>query len=458
MTKSVDAVRLWDTKTGSEVRPLTGHKDTLMEASFSGDGKRLITTSNDKTARLWNSKTGAEIAILASHEDAVLDAAFSPDGTHIVTRTGKTLRLWSAPTKAEIVVFKHDDNVSRALFSPDGKRIVTVSNDTMRVWDVDNTGAPLAVVKHKTKVNHAAFSPDGLHIVTASDEIVRIFHGTTGAEVAALKPRGQGDLRAVVTAAFSPDGARIVTGSFGKARVWDVGKRSETDVVVAGSHAVFSPDGTQIMTVTNDNVIRFWDAATAKETSFFKIEDWNGATLSPDGTRVVTMAGSETHQGRAIVWDMTTKARVAVARSENGQQLNSAVFSPDGSRILTASNDETARMWSTATGAPIAVLSGHDNVVNTAAFNPDGTRIVTASGNTVRVSPVFSSTKALVEQARHDVTRCLTTAERSQYFLAAEPPGWCIEMGKWPYSTPEWKTWLAAKISGEALPLPAQAD
>ena len=57
----------------------------------------------------------------------------------------------------------------------------------------------------------------------------------------------------------------------------------------------------------------------------------------------------------------------------------SAAFSPDGRRIVTASGDQTARIWDAATAKPIAVLSGHGDMVLSAAFSPDGRRIVTAS-------------------------------------------------------------------------------
>ena len=47
--------------------------------------------------------------------------------------------------------------------------------------------------------------------------------------------------------------------------------------------------------------------------------------------------------------------------------------------MVTTSKDKTARIWDAKTGAAIATLSGHTNVVESAAFSPDGTRVVTAS-------------------------------------------------------------------------------
>ena len=56
-----------------------------------------------------------------------------------------------------------------------------------------------------------------------------------------------------------------------------------------------------------------------------------------------------------------------------------ASFSPDGGRIVTGSGDSTVRIWDAASGAPIAVLTGHLGAVYSAAFSPDGNRILSAA-------------------------------------------------------------------------------
>ncbi|MBR1121941.1 TIR domain-containing protein [Bradyrhizobium lablabi] len=456
-TKSVDAVRLWDARTGIEVRPLKGHTGLLMAAAFSNDGKLLITASEDKTARVWDAKTGEEITVLGEHDERVWLAEFSPDNTRIVTQSGATLRLWSIPAATGVVV-RHDDDVNSAAFSPDGKRILTASSDgTARLWDA-NTGAPLVVVRHEKGVNSAAFSHDGKRIVTGSkDGTVGVWDSSSGSPIASLKAKTEDKWVGIQSVAFSPDGARVVASGYGKTRLWDIEKKSEINVM-AGGDAAFTPDGRQIMLVTEDGIVRFRDAVTAAETGLLETnENPISAFASPDGTRMVTTAGSETGDARAIVWDMRTKTRLAVARSENGQQFDSAAFSPDGSRILIASQDQTARIWDAATAVPVAVLRMHQGAVRSVAFSPNGTRVVTASSDkTARISQVFLNTNDLIEQAKQDVTRCLTIDERHRFFLQGDPPAWCIEMEKWPYVTPEWKTWLAAKVAGKPQPAPAQ--
>ena len=59
--------------------------------------------------------------------------------------------------------------------------------------------------------------------------------------------------------------------------------------------------------------------------------------------------------------------------------MRSAAFSPDGKQVVTASDDKTARLWDSATGKPLATLTGHEDVVRSAAFSADGKQVVTAS-------------------------------------------------------------------------------
>jgi WD40 repeat protein len=55
-----------------------------------------------------------------------------------------------------------------------------------------------------------------------------------------------------------------------------------------------------------------------------------------------------------------------------------AVFSPDGRTVLTRHADHSARLWDTATGAPVAVLS-HDSEVEVVTFSPDGRMVLTGT-------------------------------------------------------------------------------
>ena len=75
----------------------------MESASFSPDGKRIVTASEDKTARIWDAETGQQIGEpLSGHEGSVESAAFSPDGKRIVTASAdKTARIWDVTVNGE---------------------------------------------------------------------------------------------------------------------------------------------------------------------------------------------------------------------------------------------------------------------------------------------------------------------------------------------------------------------
>ncbi len=203
----------------------------------------------------------------------------------------------------------------------------------------------------------------------------------------------------VLSAVYSPDGTRIVTASFDKtARIWDA--RTGVQLTVLAGHgeivvsAGYSPDGLRIVTASADKTARIWDAQTGAQLAVLSGhgDHVDSAAYSLDGTRIVTASADKT----ARIWDAQTGAQLAVL-SGHGDRVNSAAYSPDGTRIVTASADKTARIWDTLTGTPLAVLSGHGGRVTAAAYSPDGTRIVTASWDkTARIWDARSGKQLMV--------------------------------------------------------------
>ena len=62
------------------------------------------------------------------------------------------------------------------------------------------------------------------------------------------------------------------------------------------------------------------------------------------------------------------------------------------------------------------------------AFSPDGRWLATACDDgTARLRRVYPTPQALVDAAKARAARCLTQAQRREYFLPAAPPLWCVE-------------------------------
>jgi WD40 repeat protein len=185
------------------------------------------------------------------------------------------------------------------------------------------------------------------------------------------------------SAAFSPDGSRIVTASQdGTARIWDVASGEALGELKGHGgdlwHASFDAKGERIVTASGDGTAQVWDAANGDLLRELKSHGAKvyTAAFSPDGARVVTASEDRT----ARVWDAISGETLCELKGHRGG-VNSAVFSADGARIITASADESARMWDAASGEMLRELKGHGDPVSGAEFSPDGARIVTASGD-----------------------------------------------------------------------------
>ena len=370
---------------------LKGHQGSVNSASFSPDGKQIVTASDDNTAKVWDT-SGKMIADLKGHQGSVYSASFSPDGKQIVTASSdNTAKVWDTSGKKIADLKGHQGSVNSASFSPDGKHIVTASLDnTAKVWDT--SGKKIADLKgHTSYVTSASFSPDGKHIVTASYDNTAQVWDTSSKLLAGLK----GHTSSVNSASFSPDGKHIVTASDDNtAKVWDTSGKMIADLKGHKgpvNSASFSPDGKHIVTASLDNTAKVWD------TSGKKIADLKGhtryinsASFSPDGKHIVTASYDNT----AKVWDTSSKM-IADLKGHKGS-VYSASFSPDGKHIVTASDDNTAKVWDTS-GKMIADLKGHKGSVYSASFSPDGKQIVTTSSdNTAKVWRVESLDQLLV--------------------------------------------------------------
>jgi WD40 repeat protein len=108
--------------------PLRSHRaqrlGEVTAVTYSPDGTRMASGSDDTTLKVWDAASGAELATLSGHTDRVVAVAYSPDGARSVSGSfDQTSKLWDTQTMECVGMLSYSGWVSGCDFSPLGTRV-----------------------------------------------------------------------------------------------------------------------------------------------------------------------------------------------------------------------------------------------------------------------------------------------------------------------------------------------
>lgn len=97
-TSQGNVISLWDCKTRTVLRTMTGHTKHIRGLTFSPDSRFLASAPDDNTVRIWSVDSGRELRPLRRHTSDANCVAFSSDGTRVASGpVDTTVRVWTAP-------------------------------------------------------------------------------------------------------------------------------------------------------------------------------------------------------------------------------------------------------------------------------------------------------------------------------------------------------------------------
>jgi WD40 repeat protein/predicted Ser/Thr protein kinase len=371
----------------------------FVTCAFSPDGKTLATSCAyaETMIRLWDTVSGKELRPLEGHRSCVYDLQFWRDDNSKLVSAGadQTIRVWDLTSGRSVATFRgHRDEVWRLALLPDHTTLVSGSKDgSVRLWDAAASRREHTCTRLPTPLRTWCFDTDGRSILTVDTqgEVAR-WHGADFQQRQPLFDVDPGLARfGFRTEQFSPDRRLLAAASpSGLVQVWDLQRREPIKRIPAQKGAVFPiavlSQATKLVVVhQDDGSVHEWDLAAERE-----IEGWPGlagpsaVVFSPD-ERLCFMFS---YEGGSRVRDMTT-GRQWHPNLDLGNQktTESLVFSPDGRLFAAASFNSFARLWDSATFQEVATLGRFVLGAHSVAFTPDGTRLaVTSTGmETIRL-------------------------------------------------------------------------
>jgi WD40 repeat protein len=86
--RNLGEMKVWDAESGQKLLSFHPNNGDVWCVSFSPDGRRIASGSQDGTVKVWDAATGQELLSLKDHTDAVYSLSFSPDGHRIAFASG----------------------------------------------------------------------------------------------------------------------------------------------------------------------------------------------------------------------------------------------------------------------------------------------------------------------------------------------------------------------------------
>ena len=167
---------------------LTGHEKAVTWAAFDRTGAKLVTSSQDATARVWDATTGSVAACSQARKkrrECPLQSKLRAYRHSILQFASPASGTWR-PGRSSPQLKGHTGLLETVEFNPSGTKVLTASHDkTARIWDAASGKEIIKPLDHTGPVVYATFGDNGSRIVTASyDRYARVWDADTGKLIA----------------------------------------------------------------------------------------------------------------------------------------------------------------------------------------------------------------------------------------------------------------------------------
>lgn len=410
-TGSADfSIKLWNVKTGKEIRSFNDHTNSIRSLEFSSDGSKLLTTSKDNYFKVFDVLTGKVIVSEQLKREDLWDAKFLTGDSQIMLSDGRdALYLYDLNEKMETGKYRksYSSVATKKQVSPDGHFVAELVNYKLtRLVPLSEPFDTIDIAFDKAYM--AEFSANGKYFALGSTKLfAKVFDTGTGKELHHLKDNEEkkcdgcntkiafGNQRDIIATgsrgtnlviwnaangrrlkrlgelkerpsflSFSPDDKYLMVSDHKKMLVFDTKSgqlklRVDTDLI-SYYEPKFSPDGSGILIPDEYNTCTLWDIASGK-----KRKTYRGYLNTPRTDQLKYSYSNWTDAG--ILNYIKNKTEVAI--------------SSDGVYFAQGKIDTIAQIVNLETGKVVHQLKGHRQQVIALAFSPDNKLLATGSGD-----------------------------------------------------------------------------
>ena len=354
---------LHDLPAFSEIHKLSIAASTIDTVSISPDGAWLAFGSSALGQLLvWEWQSESYILKQQGHFDNLNALTYSPNGDRIITASddGK-VKVWDTLSGFCIVTFtEHTSGVTACEFARRGNVLFTASLDgSIRAFDLIRYRC-FRTFTAPARLSFSSLAVDPSAEVVAAGSLddfdIHIWSVQTGQ----LLDQLSGHSGPISSLSFAPNGGNLVSGSWDRTvRIWSLFARTQTSEPLQLQADVLSlairPDSKQLAVATLDGQLTFWSLSeSTQQAGLDARRDISGGRKTTDRRTAATVAG--------------TKSFNTVAYSADG----SVVLAGGGSKYICLYSVETGVLLRKFTVSVNASLQGTQEFLNSRLLTEAG--------------------------------------------------------------------------------------
>ncbi|MCR5141888.1 MAG: WD40 repeat domain-containing protein [Ruminococcus sp.] len=392
LTGSADgSAIIWDVKSGLIRVRLQGHTSRILSVKFSFDGERCLTGTKDGTIIIWDTKTGHTLQTIEV-KGYINDAVFNSDSDNcLILLENGTVRIYNSWTGNSLDSFTlhgcHDSGKSYIRVSSNDKYCLVGSSwggNIVELWNLKERKyiGNIEVPESTPSFNCLAFSKDEKRcIIGFNNGTIKVWDIAKEDYVQEIHLKGFVSGRDYI--GYSIDGKHCISAvcSNGTSIVYD----TETGNHICElkekmySTSVFSVYNNYFITSSDHNAIKIWNMKTGKciNTLGYDVSAIEKIMFSRKGQFILIVLYS------GIVYVYSNEVKKFMYSSSDIMavlDLDRIAFSEDEKKMLVC-NGSYAKIWDLSTGTCLQVLKGHDYTVCSGAFSEDNCYCITGSGD-----------------------------------------------------------------------------
>ena len=383
-------VQLIDMETRTVVRKGLTNIGSIQDLSLSADNQFLAIAGERGGVRIWHVPTGAWLGRLPINRAHQVQFG----GDNVLTVLGDSLQQWKLPAGLLPRRFHSPGGFTAVAFSPDSALLAGATADgRLRVWSLnpdpkrahwaDSWGEVATLLPQLPGVaKDCAFSTDGALLIGGGFQGagLQVYNTADWTPRPSLIPEDLHRVNRHIRRVGALQGGLLFGLSYAETgpEVWSsaegkflTGLRmpgrgfGEAETNHAGSAAALVDLTGQVYTLT---------AGAQPKLQAIVVEESARATDVSNSGELVAVASTR----QISLYSTASQEETLRIEDVNGSIIDVA-FSPDDRYIAAGQLGGSVQLWSTETGALVAVMHGHDERVSAVEFSPDGRWLATGS-------------------------------------------------------------------------------